>query len=466
MTRAHSTVLRDGELLTRAERRAGAGRPARARRGRRRSAPTRGCSARARCASQEASLTGESEAVLEGSGDARGTGRRARRPPRHGLQGHGGRAGAPAARSSRRPAWRPRWARSPRMLDETVEEPTPLQKEVGALGRMLGIARRRHRDRRGGHHRARSRTSARPPTSSRCCCSASRSPSPRCPKGCRRSCRWCSRSACSAWRSATPIVKKLSSRRDAGLGIRHLLRQDRHADAHRDDDRARRHRVGHRRPDRRRLRTRSAARSSTGRSCATAPLRAEASRRAQRRQSLANDAQLRRARRRVGDPGRSRPRRRSWSPSASSGHRPSGASRFERVGEMPFSSERKMMSTSSIDHEHGDELLVSARARPTCCSSAARACASAMDACRSTRRGARRRSPTSTRCRTPRCAPWRVAYRPPELANARVKTGRRSTSRSSTTWSSSARSASSTRRAPRRRPAIARGARAPASASS
>jgi len=48
--------------------------------------------------------------------------------------------------------------------------------------------------------------------------------------------------------------------------------------------------------------------------------------------------------------------------------------RFERVGEIPFTSERKMMSTIEMDHEHGDEhVLIAKGARPTCCSNDARA---------------------------------------------------------------------------------------------
>ena len=38
--------------------------------------------------------------------------------------------------------------------------------------------------------------------------------------------------------------------------------------------------------------------------------------------------------------------------------------RFERIGEIPFTSERKMMSTIEIDHEHGDELVVITKGAP------------------------------------------------------------------------------------------------------
>lgn len=40
------------------------------------------------------------------------------------------------------------------------------------------------------------------------------------------------------------------------------------------------------------------------------------------------------------------------------------AQRFERVGEIPFTSERKMMSTIDIDHEHGDERMLISKGAP------------------------------------------------------------------------------------------------------
>jgi potassium/sodium efflux P-type ATPase len=38
--------------------------------------------------------------------------------------------------------------------------------------------------------------------------------------------------------------------------------------------------------------------------------------------------------------------------------------RFERIGEIPFTSERKMMSTIEIDHEHNDEIVVITKGAP------------------------------------------------------------------------------------------------------
>jgi P-type Ca2+ transporter type 2C len=38
--------------------------------------------------------------------------------------------------------------------------------------------------------------------------------------------------------------------------------------------------------------------------------------------------------------------------------------RFERIGEVPFTSDRKMMSTIEVDHEHGDEIVVITKGAP------------------------------------------------------------------------------------------------------
>ena len=51
--------------------------------------------------------------------------------------------------------------------------------------------------------------------------------------------------------------------------------------------------------------------------------------------------------------------------------------RFERVGEVPFTSERKLMSTLQSDSRASSGLRSSRRARPTSCSPAARRSGSA-----------------------------------------------------------------------------------------
>ena len=83
------------------------------------------------------------------------------------------------------------------------------------------------------------------------------------------------------------------------------------------------------------------------------------------------------------------------------------AARFARIGEIPFSSERKLMSTAHADaHASTASACCSSRARRTCCSRAARTSASAPPS---------RRSPTARRAaiqaasmRSParRCARW------------------------------------------------------------
>ena len=157
---------------------------------------------------QEASLTGESEAVLKDAATLRVASALGDRldmvfKGTAVVQGSG-RAIVTAT------GMRTEMGAIAAMLDATAQEPTPLQKEVARIGRMLGVA-------------VvvialvvvatvlRSPRSAAPPTSSRCCCSASRSRWQPFPRACRRSCRSCSRSACSAWRASSAIVKTLSS---------------------------------------------------------------------------------------------------------------------------------------------------------------------------------------------------------------------------------------------------------------
>ena len=92
------------------------------------------------------------------------------------------------------------------MLEATQEEPTPLQTEVGRIGRMLGIAVIIIAvvvvvtvfvisDVRTAAMRSPS------------CCSGFRWPWPPCRKGYRRSCRWCWRWVCSGWPRTGPLSR-------------------------------------------------------------------------------------------------------------------------------------------------------------------------------------------------------------------------------------------------------------------
>ena len=129
-----------------------------------------------------------------------------------------------------------------RLLGETEEERTPLQREVDRIGRMLGMAviviavvvvgrdpaHRRHR----GGERPRRRAARRRVAGRR-----------------RRARRAAGRAVRRArpWRAAhgaaTSDRQEALLRRDAGVGVGRLLRQDRHADEERDDDREGGHRV-------------------------------------------------------------------------------------------------------------------------------------------------------------------------------------------------------------------------------
>ena len=53
----------------------------------------------------------------------------------------------------------------------------------------------------------------------------------------------------------------------------------------------------------------------------------------------------------------------SWWPSASWAHRAARAA-LRRIGEIPFTSDRKMMSTIELDHEHDDEVVVITKGAP------------------------------------------------------------------------------------------------------
>ena len=80
-------------------------------------------------------------------------------------------------------------------------------------------------------------------------------------------------------------------------------------------------------------------------------MRAEVQRDARARRDLANNAVLQRAATASGRSRATRPRRRSWSPRARSASDAELGARFPRVGEVPFTSERKLMSTVHADAE-------------------------------------------------------------------------------------------------------------------
>ena len=177
--------------------------------------------------------------------------------------------------------------------------------------------------------------------------------------------------------------------------------------------------------------------------------------------SLASNAQLRERRTASGRSRATRPRPRSWSPSASSAS-PSGAGqRFERVGEVPFTSERKLMSASRPTPSAPARSPWSPRAPPTCCSTAAPTSGSGDEVV-----AARRRAPGADPRRRRRASPTQ-AFRTLAVAYRRLEQARRPPADESlsATSSTSAWSASSTRRARRPRPPSPRRT-APASASS
>ena len=209
---------------------------------------------------------------------------------------------------------------------------------------MLGLAVIVDRGRRRGRDPAHRRHRGRRPTSSTCCSSACRWRSPPCPRGCRRSCRSCSRSACSAWPASTRSSR--SCRRSRRWGRRRWSARTRPGTLTRNEMTIEK------------VVTASGEVDVTGSGYRPeGELRVDgrplddpvAARRGPRRARRRQPGQRRRAargRRRVDDPGRSRPRPRSSSPRRRSRARPRrGEARFERVGEVPFTSERKLMST-------------------------------------------------------------------------------------------------------------------------
>ena len=78
--------------------------------------------------------------------------------------------------------------------------------------------------------------------------------------------------------------------------------------------------------------------------------------------------------------------------------------RWPRVAELPFSSERKLMSTVHEDAERDRAACCSPKARRTCCCRAARTSSSAASRSRSRPRAARRWRATTRRSPTRRCA--------------------------------------------------------------
>ena len=80
--------------------------------------------------------------------------------------------------------------------------------------------------------------------------------------------------------------------------------------------------------------------------------------------------------------------------------------RFERIGEIPFTSERKMMSTIELDHEHDDEVVVITKGAPASCSNAETGRAWAWRSSISTTRCGCECWPMSTRLPTRRFVPW------------------------------------------------------------
>ena len=223
---------------------------------------------------------------------------------------------------------------------------------------------------------------------------------------------------------------------DARLGVGHLLGQDRHADAQRDDDREGRHRVGRGRRHRQRLpaRGRAARRRPPARRRGRCSTRCSA---VLVGGSLANDAVLREQRRRMDDPGRSHgggvPRRRGEDRGPARGAR--GALRARRRGAVHLraqADDARSRPTTSGERRHRRRHEGRARraARALHRASASRGEVRPLD-----RRAPRARSsPTVDRLADLALRTLAVAYRP--LAGAASRRPR--TSRSSASSSTSA----------------------------
>ena len=151
--------------------------------------------------------------------------------------------------------------------------------------------------------------------------------------------------------------------RDARLGERHRLRQDRHADEERDDGARGRHRERARELERHGLRARGRSAAETDGGAIDGALRIELER-ALAAADRANNAVLQERDGRwtvQGDPTEGAlivaARKAGLEDEALD-------ARFARVGEVPFSSERKLMSTIHTDAERQERLLVFTKGAP------------------------------------------------------------------------------------------------------
>ena len=372
------------------------------------------------------------------------------RPGQHGLQRHRGHPGPGPRGGDRDRHGAPRWAGSPPCSSRRVEERTPLQREIDLVGRTLGIAviaHRGHRDRRRApdlRHRDRAATWS---TSS---CWASRWRWPPCPRACPPSCRWCSPSACSAWpssgrssrscrrsrrwarrRSSAPTRPGTLTKNE--MTIERIVTRSGEVERHR-----------HRVPPRRRPAGRRAAAAPTGRCSTRCGIVLAGG-------SLANDAVLREEYGDWIDPGRSRPTRRSWSPSARLGITEARRDRFTRVGRGAVHLRAQADEQHRVRPGREGRIAVVTKGAPDVL----------LGRCTHEKIGATRWSSSPTGA-GPRSWPTSngspispSAPSPSPIARCPTPRCPRRTSRSSTSSCSRAWSASSTRRVPRRPRSIA-----------
>ena len=264
--------------------------------------------------------------------------------------------------SSPRPACAPRWGASPDCSKATPDETTPLQRELDRTGKMLGARRRRDRRRHDRHDHPRRRRARRR--------GALRCAHPRRGAGRRGGARRTSggrhrgaldrRAAHGAAQRHRPAPRR---GRDARLGQRHRLGQDRHADEERDDGARRRHRERARHVRRLGLRASRARFSATAAAPSTARCGSSSSARSPSPIAPTTPPlQERDGRWTVqGDPTEG---------ALLVAARKAGLSsealdeRLPRVGEVPFSSERKLMSTVHRDAEQQDRGIVFTKGAP------------------------------------------------------------------------------------------------------